>query len=140
MTDIIDKIIKIIIDKIMELYRNNGYECQTDYIFKRWGTCEMCGIYKPWKGSRPTKAYCSYGYHDLKKSDTSLAVTIPRRLRPENVKQKYGLECWGDPDEFKSNKMPNHYAIFIPIKNGLLNGVFTIEEKKGFFLEMASLR
>lgn len=124
-----------IIDQMMKLYRKYGYDCQTDNRLKGWGGDEAYGIYLPWRGSRPSKAYC---FHSVKTN--TLTVVIPRILRPENVKQQYGLECWGDPDEFNSMRSPRYYGVIIPIRNGLLNGVYTIEQKKDFFIEMANKR
>jgi len=125
-----------IIEQILALYRTNGIECQTDNRLKSWGSDQAYyGIYVPWKGSRPTRMYCFFSI-----KTNVLRVIIPRRLRPEHVKMEYGLDCWGDPDDFEMETPSNHYGISIPTQNGLLNGLFTVAEKEDFFVQMANMR
>ena len=88
------------------------------------------GIYKHKK--------CLYAAHYFEKN--FIAVLTPRRLYPEEIKATYGIECEGDPGNFTSYTSRTHYGIKIPLLNGLLNGQFSIADKRDFFIKITKMR
>jgi hypothetical protein len=61
-------------------------------------------------------------------------------LPPDEIFKKYGLEGGNVDPEEKVYKLSKHYYFVVLLENCLLNGRYSIEEKKGFFIDMARMR
>lgn len=68
-----------------------------------------------------------------------IAVLTPRHITPEKIKATYGIECEGDPKNTTSYT-GNYYGIKITLRKGLLNGQYSIADKKKFFIEITKKR
>ena len=62
---------------------------------------------------------------------------IKQSITKSKIKTKYGIDGYGYVNYENAR---NHYPFFIPLENGLLNGKYTIPEKKNFFIDIARER
>jgi hypothetical protein len=88
------------------------------------------GIYKHEKC-----LYFTHYHHD-----NFMEAITPRRLSPDDIEARYDIRGEGDPEDYVSYRSKTHYVLKLPLTNGLLNGRFTIPEKRDFFVEIAKMR
>jgi len=103
------------------------------HSFKEMKTCwvgRYFGIYKHEK--------CLYFTHYI--AGNFLEAITPRRLSPDEIEAQYDIRCEGNPEDYKSYLSKTHYVLKLPLRNGLLNGRFSISEKQDFFVAIAEMR
>jgi len=112
-----------LIKQIEDILNKAGVENYCDWILKN---DEYYAIFQKesWRKM--------YFLHSLTKN--YIGANVRRYRTPDKIKLKYGIDGYGYVN-YENAK--NHYPFFIPLKNGLLNGKYTIPEKRNFFIDIA---
>jgi hypothetical protein len=132
-----------IIEQISKVLTEAGVEHTCDPKIKNWKT-KSYGPFKFPEGTSYYRIHNKKNYtivsHYFEVGVDYLGITVPKIWPPDEILKKYGLEG-GNPDpEEKVYKVKKHYYFIILLKNGLLNGKYSIQEKKDFFIDIARMR
>ncbi len=97
---------------------------------------------KPFGGEHyyPLKKHlrCNYLAHIVTPTEC-LEICIPNDMKMEDVKRDFGLTAYDSPNNASCHCV-GHYWVRIAMKNGLLDGKHSVEQKKAFFVEVMKKR
>lgn len=118
-----------ILKDISRILTEEGIKHYIDLEVKRFG------------GSRPYLGIfrhkrCLFFTHYFE--DGYIQAIVPKTMPPQKIKQVYevdGKDNWADFVGYK-----RHYVLDIPLSNDKLNGKWTVQDKRDFFVTIATNR
>ena len=119
-----------LIQKLRKIFERKGIPSFPDDEPKHYSGIEYYGLYK--------NSRCLYLTHAVG-PDEFLQVHVPNTMEPTEIVRVYGVKGERDPENEICN-FSHTYLLRVPITNGRINGVFSVEEKAGFFIDMARRR
>jgi hypothetical protein len=85
---------------------------------------------------------CNYLAHidevrSVDKAEGYIVMPVPNDTSIDDIRSEYGLAVIYSPN---NKPCSGHYCIRVVLKNGRLDGQYTVEDKKKFFIDMAKRR
>jgi hypothetical protein len=118
-----------ILAEISGILSQAGIAHYIDPKIKRFGTN------RPYLGIFATRsARLFIHYYD----DGYIQAVVPKLMPPETIKEIFAIE--GEDKQGENYNSRLYYVLDIPVENDKLNGKWTIQEKRDFFVEMAQRR
>lgn len=81
---------------------------------------------------------CNYLAHVVAPTEC-IELCVPNDMKMDEVKRDFGLAAYDSPNN-ASCLCAGHYWVRIAVKNGLLDGKFSVAQKKAFFVEVMKRR
>ena len=119
-----------LIQQLRKIFEHKGIPFKADDGPKRMSGITYYGLHK--------HPRCLYLTHAVA-PDEFLQVHVPNTMEPTEIVRVYGVKGERDPENEICN-FSHTYLLRVPITNGRINGVFSVEEKAGFFIDMARRR
>jgi len=119
-----------ILNNISEILDKRNINHYVDPKIKTYdGSKPYLGIYRS-----PKRLFFTYYYkHDY------LQAIAPKKMTPEKIKIMYRIDGEGEVWD-KNYKSKTHYVFNIPLRNGKINGKYTLQDRKDFFIDIALAR